>query len=978
MVFLFVLFSVLFFLTSISVTATTSTTFSIGYKKLEISPPYVWYWGWDGCNCRPEDLKCGYDLYNEGKVCSEGATGSYPYGPFGGYRFTWGMGAPGGILNLLDIASKIKIGIEDYTKPLWVSGPIFTDSGGGIYVPQSQASKLYCGVIDGKEVYKWVANYSLQTTNYIRWIEELAAKIKNHPNLAAITITHGMDGESGCKDNRCNTTYPDGTQVTDPCAGFEGYKNAVTAAFYKNFCNGTYDSKTGFCNGTMKPVYFQTSPWGDAGGQLGQYLPPMGMKFSGFIPDTTGIQYGGRWKSSGLIDTFVRYRNLIPTAVEPKYGNWFLDNRAEAGGQGTYWWNLEALWLRPTAIDINPGYGLRWTTKDDPDYYELMNNHWNVTAQTSPDVWIALRDTPNVCGAKTFQQIENNICVSTYSGVSGKIGDYDFFLKRPDGIQGNKTIVLTRPDVYGNDLTIEPLRLYNQEIPQSVWQYKYSRHIRRTDKATSNYFMSFDVNNDYPWTGKPGQTFEATVYFLDIGSNPFYLDYKNSQGQLIRKTIQKNNTQIWQKVKITLDDAYFNDNMGLGDDANGEPTYTDFRIYNGGQNSENIYLHMIKIKGLGAKPTSQKIATNIICSLPNVSIIQGESPTLEANLIDSAGNALANKNISISIDPFWYTYRISHAQTDSLGIARKNLDLSTLPAFFQESRSAHEVEVVFPGDANYLSSSAICYFPYNLKRADFIKKTIIASLSKNIVKVGDEVTVTVNSVGGGNFSVEGEGFGLPACTGTVGTNGIGSCTFKVGGMAIAGRRIIGVNVAWSSPYAAAATNIPITVLDESSPITPPPPPPPPPPSGSDPYSQILATAYSSQSGTQNSTCSDGSSYVGYIENGDYLVFNNLDFGTSGAASFQARMASQTSGGTIDIRLDSPTGTQLGTCAVGTTNDWCGWTTVSCNVSAYAGTHNLYLKFIGSAGYLFNLNWFKFIQKTADTIAPAIPANVRIQ
>ncbi|WP_082614716.1 carbohydrate-binding protein [Paenibacillus sp. Soil787] len=36
-------------------------------------------------------------------------------------------------------------------------------------------------------------------------------------------------------------------------------------------------------------------------------------------------------------------------------------------------------------------------------------------------------------------------------------------------------------------------------------------------------------------------------------------------------------------------------------------------------------------------------------------------------------------------------------------------------------------------------------------------------------------------------------------------------------------------------------------------------------------------------------------------------------------------------------------------------------TTSCAVRGATGTHNVYLKLTGSSGYLFNLNWFKFIQ-----------------
>ncbi|HEX2927999.1 MAG TPA: carbohydrate-binding protein [Ruminiclostridium sp.] len=123
-------------------------------------------------------------------------------------------------------------------------------------------------------------------------------------------------------------------------------------------------------------------------------------------------------------------------------------------------------------------------------------------------------------------------------------------------------------------------------------------------------------------------------------------------------------------------------------------------------------------------------------------------------------------------------------------------------------------------------------------------------------------------------------------------------------------------------------------------------------------SQIEAESFSSQSGVQTETCNEGGQDVGYIENGDYAVYNNFDF-KNGVSSFKARVASGASGGNIEIRLDSITGPLVGTCPITATGDWQTWADATCNVSGASGIHNLYLKFTGGSGYLFNLNWFQF-------------------
>ena len=133
----------------------------------------------------------------------------------------------------------------------------------------------------------------------------------------------------------------------------------------------------------------------------------------------------------------------------------------------------------------------------------------------------------------------------------------------------------------------------------------------------------------------------------------------------------------------------------------------------------------------------------------------------------------------------------------------------------------------------------------------------------------------------------------------------------------------------------------------------------------DAFSQLEGEAYDDQSGTQNGSSNEGGECLGYIENGDYAVYKNVNFG-EGAQSFQARVSSATSGGNIEIRLDSIDGTLVGTCPVKGTGDWQTWADVTCNVSGVTGKHDLYLKFTGDSGYLFNINWFKFSKASVVT------------
>ena len=133
---------------------------------------------------------------------------------------------------------------------------------------------------------------------------------------------------------------------------------------------------------------------------------------------------------------------------------------------------------------------------------------------------------------------------------------------------------------------------------------------------------------------------------------------------------------------------------------------------------------------------------------------------------------------------------------------------------------------------------------------------------------------------------------------------------------------------------------------------------PPTPAPRSAFTQIEAESFYTQLGVQTEACTEGGENVGYIENGDYVLYKRIEFG-SGVESFQARIASAASGGNIELRLDSIDGKLIGTCPVTGTDGWHTWVTSTCSVSGVSGTHDLYLKFTGGSGYLFNLNWWQF-------------------
>jgi len=85
----------------------------------------------------------------------------------------------------------------------------------------------------------------------------------------------------------------------------------------------------------------------------------------------------------------------------------------------------------------------------------------------------------------------------------------------------------------------------------------------------------------------------------------------------------------------------------------------------------------------------------------------------------------------------------------------------------------------------------------------------------------------------------------------------------------------------------------------------------------------------------------GGNNVGFIENGDYISFNRMNFENLTKVDF--RVASGGAGGKIELRMDSPTGATFASADVTPTGGWQNWVTVSAPITnPPQGTHVLYI------------------------------------
>ena len=101
---------------------------------------------------------------------------------------------------------------------------------------------------------------------------------------------------------------------------------------------------------------------------------------------------------------------------------------------------------------------------------------------------------------------------------------------------------------------------------------------------------------------------------------------------------------------------------------------------------------------------------------------------------------------------------------------------------------------------------------------------------------------------------------------------------------------------------------------------------------------------------------EGGARVGYIENGDWVMFD--PYNLKDVKGVSVRASSGGSGGTMTMRTDSPTGPVVATVEIPNTGDWTNYVDLDpVPVTDPGGTHKLYLTFSGG----FDIDAFTFLR-----------------
>ncbi len=104
-----------------------------------------------------------------------------------------------------------------------------------------------------------------------------------------------------------------------------------------------------------------------------------------------------------------------------------------------------------------------------------------------------------------------------------------------------------------------------------------------------------------------------------------------------------------------------------------------------------------------------------------------------------------------------------------------------------------------------------------------------------------------------------------------------------------------------------------------------------------------AAGFAAQQGVQKAPCSEGGECIGWIEHGDWVRYEGIDFGRR-TDRMEIRAASETMGGIIEIRLGAPDGEILGSVSVPNTGGWQSWSSFQPKIKPTSGVKTVYLMF----------------------------------
>ena len=419
----------------------------------------------------------------------------------------------------------------------------------------------------------WSASYK---EAWRQFVTAMATRYKDDPRVAWVEISVGIYGETKPAENQFNA-----------CLQSAG----LTSQLWVQTINEIVDIyRTAWQN---KPLFLQYAPWYLDRNERRDFTDYAGARGVGMKHNKLEVDGDDRviddpnyfFYRAGQYDPMFTFAGQVPMA-------WESYRQVTLNETDTYWSFLNSLDKHADYILVNYDL-LSTTTPVEADVLHFTNRYAGKTLQNAPSVWVALRETQ-------------------YNWYPER-GNFTYWLYQNDDVSGGHTVPLW-----------------------NITNAYQGRYTRRTDGATGNPYMYFDVDDGYILGGANAVT--VTLTYLDQGTDLWQLQYDAvSDPYKVALNIRKQNTGQWRTVSQVLPDAYFANRQASGAGGHGQ----DFRIWNGNDGDDTF--HMIDVAKISA---TQQFSVTL---QPDGSPYNGVQDTF-INSWNTGGNYATYQRISVRPD----------------------------------------------------------------------------------------------------------------------------------------------------------------------------------------------------------------------------------------------------------------------------------------------------------------------------------------
>jgi cytochrome c len=126
------------------------------------------------------------------------------------------------------------------------------------------------------------------------------------------------------------------------------------------------------------------------------------------------------------------------------------------------------------------------------------------------------------------------------------------------------------------------------------------------------------------------------------------------------------------------------------------------------------------------------------------------------------------------------------------------------------------------------------------------------------------------------------------------------------------------------------------------------------------YPRLQAETYDLGNNIARQGTRENTGFITRVKDGAYIAFENIDL--TGISKLTFALNTRQAGSTIDIRLDSVSGKQIGTATLVDTSTGRQWKELTTNINKTQGLHTLYFVFTNKTEKsrdLLDLDWIYF-------------------